>query len=125
MDNRVIVVPNGNLANSSMTNVTAQEKRQLDLKVWISYDADLKKAKEVLFGLMEAHPMVVREDDHFVYVSELGDSAVILGLRCWVKTSEYWKCRWDLTEQMKLAFDEAGISIPYGQLDVHIRGGEA
>ncbi len=125
LDNRVIVVPNGNLANSSMTNVTAQEKRQLDLKVGISYEADLKKAKELLFGLVEAHPMVITGDDHFVYVSELGDSAVILGLRCWVKTSEYWKCRWDLTEQMKLSFDEEGISIPYGQLDVHIKSGGA
>jgi small conductance mechanosensitive channel len=125
MDNRVIVVPNGNLANSSMTNVTAQEKRQLDLKVGISYESDLKEAKELLLGLVEAHPMVIIEDDHFVYVSELGDSAVMLGLRCWVTTSEYWKCRWDLTEQIKLTFDEKGISIPYGQLDVHIVGRES
>ncbi|MCI8466263.1 MAG: mechanosensitive ion channel family protein [Lachnospiraceae bacterium] len=120
MDNRVIVVPNGNLANSSMTNVTAQEKRQLDLKVGISYESDLKKAKELLLGLVEAHPMVSVEEEHFAYVSELGDSAVILGLRCWVKTSEYWKCRWGLTEQIKLTFDREGIQIPYGQLDVHI-----
>ena len=124
LDNRVIMVPNGNLANSSMTNVTAQEKRQLDLKVGISYESDLKRAKELLLHLVENHPMTMTEEEHFVYVSELGESAVILGLRCWVKTSEYWKCRWSMTEQIKLSFDEEGIQIPYGQLDVHIKSKE-
>lgn len=121
MDNRVITVPNGNLANSSMTNVTAQERRRLDLKVGISYKADLKRAKELLVELMEAEPGTMKEEEHFAYVSELADSAVIVGCRCWVRTEDYWKCRWDLTEAIKEAYDREGIEIPYGQLDVHIR----
>ena len=121
LDNRMVVIPNGTLANSSMTNVTAQEQRFLELKVGISYEADLKKAKEILQTLMEEEPLLLHEKEHFVFVSSLDDSAVTLGCRLWVKTPDYWKCKWNLTEQIKLAFDEAGVEIPYSQLDVHIR----
>ena len=71
--------------------------------------------------LMEAEPGTMKEEEHFAYVSELADSAVIVGCRCWVRTEDYWKCRWDLTEAIKEAYDREGIEIPYGQLDVHIR----
>ena len=121
MDNRVIVVPNGTLSNSSLTNVTSQEKRQLDLKVGISYESDLKKAKELLVRLIEENPMVLKEEEHFAYVSSLDDSAVTLGCRCWTRTGDYWRCKWDMTEAIKMVFDEEGIEIPYGQLDVHIK----
>ncbi|QNM06417.1 mechanosensitive ion channel family protein [Qiania dongpingensis] len=124
LDNRIIMVPNGNLANSSMTNVTAQEKRQLDMKVGISYDSDLKKAKDILISLVEAEPLVLEKEEHFSYVSSLGENAVTLGCRCWVKTEDYWKCKWNLTEAVKLTFDEKGITIPFGQLDVHIKSGK-
>lgn len=121
MDNRIIMVPNGNLANSSMTNVTAQEMRQLDLKVGISYGSDLKKAKELLVRLIEENPLTLKDREYFAYVSSLDDSAVTLGCRCWVATGDYWKCKWNMTEEIKLVFDEEGIEIPYGQLDVHIK----
>ena len=121
MDNRVIMVPNGSLANSSMTNVTAQEMRQLDLKVGISYEADLKKAKDLLIRLIEGNPMTLMDKEYFSYVSSLDDSAVTLGCRLWVRTEDYWKCKWNLTEEIKLAFDREKIEIPYGQLDVHIK----
>lgn len=121
MDNRVIVVPNGTLSNSSLTNVTSQEKRQLDLKVGVSYESDLKKAKELLVRLIEENPMVLKEEEHFAYVSSLDDSAVTLGCRCWTRTGDYWRCKWDMTEAIKMVFDEEGIEIPYGQLDVHIK----
>ena len=121
MDNRVIVVPNGTLANSSMTNVTAQDKRLLELLVGISYEADMKQAKAILERVMEADPMVLKDEERFAFVSRLDDSAVTIGCRMWVKTGEYWKCRWRMTEAIKEALDDAGIEIPYGQVDVHIR----
>lgn len=121
LDNRVIVVPNGTLANSSMTNVTAQDKRLLELLVGISYEADMKQAKVVLERVMEADPMVLKDEERFAFVSSLDDSAVTVGCRMWVKTDDYWKCRWHMTEAIKEALDSAGIEIPYGQVDVHIR----
>ena len=121
LDNRVIVVPNGTLANSSMTNVTAQDKRLLELLVGISYEADMKQAKAILERVMEADPMVLKDEERFAFVSSLDDSAVTIGCRMWVKTGEYWKCRWRMTEAIKEALDDAGIEIPYGQVDVHIR----
>ena len=121
LDNRVIVVPNGTLANSSMTNVTAQDKRLLELHVGISYEADMKQAKAILERVMEADPMVLKDEERFAFVSSLDDSAVTIGCRMWVKIGEYWKCRWRMTEAIKEALDDAGIEIPYGQVDVHIR----
>ena len=121
LDNRVIMVPNGTLANSSMTNVTAQDKRLLELLVGISYEADMKQAKAVLERVMEADPMVLKDEERFAFVSSLDDSVVTVGCRMWVKTDDYWKCRWHMTEAIKEALDSAGIEIPYGQVDVHIR----
>lgn len=124
VDNRIVVVPNGTLANSSLTNVTHCEKRMLDLKVGISYEADLKKAKEVLRQLILQDPDCLPGEDVKVFVHELGDSAVILGLRLWVPTEKYWECRWRLQEQIKLTLDENHIEIPYQKLDVQLRSKE-
>ncbi len=121
LDNRIIVVPNGALANSSMTNVTAQEKRLLEIRVGISYHADMKQAKDILKKLMEEEPLALPDGERLVFVSDLGESAVKLGCRLWVATGDYWKCKWGLTEKIKEAFDENGIEIPYGQLDVHVK----
>lgn len=121
MDNRQVVLPNGNLANTSLTNVTAQKKRRLELKVGISYESDLKKAKEILYGLFESHPLIMKDQDLIVFVDQLGDSSVVLGARGWVETGSYWKVKWELTEKVKLEFDEAGIVIPFRQMDVHIK----
>lgn len=119
MDNRMVILPNGSLSNSNLTNVTAQEKRRLEIKVGISYQSDLKRAKEILEGLFAAHALVRQEEGILVFVDSLGDSAVLLGARAWVATGDYWNVRWELTEKLKLAFDEAGIEIPYHQVDVH------
>lgn len=121
MDNKQIVLPNGNLANTSLTNVTAQEKRRLELKVGISYQSDLKKAKEILYGLFESHPLIIKDQDLIVFVDQLGDSSIIIGARGWVETGSYWNVKWELTEKVKLAFDEAGIEIPFRQMDVNIK----
>lgn len=120
-DNKVITVPNGSLSNAAVTNVTAREKRRVDLRIGISYTSDLKKAKEILLQLYSRHSLVIPEDGISVFVDELGASAVWLGARGWVKTGDYWAARCDLTEAVKEAFDKAGIEIPFGQVDVHIK----
>lgn len=120
VDNKKITIPNGKLAGSTVTNVTAMDERRLDLTVGIGYKSDLKKAKEILERLYREHPAILKDKDITVFVDSLGDSAVMLGVRGWVAVGDYWQARWDLTEQMKLAFDEAGIEIPFQQMDVHI-----
>lgn len=118
-DNRQITLPNGSLSNSSVVNVTAQKMRRLDMKVGIGYESDLKLAKEILRDLFLNHPLVQRKEEVNVFVDDLGDSAVMLGARGWVNTGDYWNVKWELTEKIKLTFDEAGIEIPYQQVDIH------
>lgn len=120
LDNRTIVVPNGILTGNSLTNVTAKEERQLDLKVGISYGSDLQKAKNLLEKMLEDNPRIIKEEDWKVFVDSLGDSAVVLGIRAWVKTDEYWTTRWQILEDIKLIFDAEGIEIPYNQMTVHV-----
>lgn len=120
-DNRVIVIPNGILSNSSLTNVTNLDRRRLDLLVGISYEADIRTAKDILYKLASEEPSRLPEEEPVVYVSELGASSVDLGARIWVKTEEYWSTRWRLMENIKYAFDENGIEIPYQKLDVQIK----
>lgn len=120
VDNKTIVIPNGILANNSLTNVTAKAERQLDLRVGISYDSDLKKAKQLLEQMLKDIPSIIKDENLYVFVDSLGESAVVLGIRGWVKTDEYWATRWDLLEKIKLTFDEEGIVIPYNQLTVHM-----
>ena len=121
VDNKTIVIPNGTLANTSLTNVTDKDFRQLDLRVDISYDADLKRAKELLQGILTDDPCVIKTMDFHVFVDDLGESAVVLGIRAWVKTAEYWDTRWRMLEAIKLTMDENHIEIPYRQLKVHVK----
>ncbi len=120
-DNRTVVLPNGTLANTSLTNVTHADKRRVDVTVGVSYDADIKKAKEVLLGVVNGEEKVLADMDKVVFVDNLGDSAVVLGLRCWVNKEDYWDVKWRVTENVKYALDEAGISIPFPQMDVHVK----
>lgn len=120
-DNQTVVIPNGTLANTSLTNVTAQDKRRIDLTVGISYDADLKKAKSLIEEILRADEDVMQEESIAVFVSELGDSAVIIGARAWSKKEVYWTTKWRLLEQIKLTLDENGIEIPYRQVVVHTK----
>ncbi len=121
-ENKIIIMPNGTLANSSLTNMTFAPDRRLDIRVGISYDADIKKAKEVIRDVLERDIAIIKEKEHCVYVDELADSAVILGVRCWFKNEEYWEGKWRITENIKYALDENEIPIPYPQLDVHVNG---
>ena len=119
-DNRLIVIPNGTLIDSSIVNVTATGKRRLELSVGIGYKSDLKKAKEVLIRLGENDPARDPENPVNVFVSELAESSVNLGLHVWVSSSEYWNEKWRLTENIKLAFDEEGIEIPFKQVEISV-----
>lgn len=121
IDNRKVIVPNGNLANNVIVNVTAADRRKLEITVGISYEDSIQVAKGVLQRLLEEHPLVLQDQEAQVFVAELGDSSVVLGLRCWVKTEQYFPAMWQLNEQIKDAFDEAGIHIPYPQMDVHMK----
>ena len=119
-DNRLIVIPNGTLIDSSIVNVTATGKRRLELSVGIGYKSDLKKAKEVLIRLGENDPARDPENPVNVFVSELAESSVNLGLHVWVSSSEYWNAKWRLTENIKMAFDEEGIDIPFKQVEISV-----
>lgn len=120
-DNRRVMIPNGKLADSSLINVTANPTRRLDLIVGVSYQADIRQAKEILKRLGESDPARLAEQDVLVFVSELAESSVNLGLRLWVATGDYWTAKWRLTEEIKLEFDRAGVEIPFQQVDVHMR----
>lgn len=120
IDNKIIVIPNGTLANTSLTNATKSDRRQMDLVVPIGYDADIKKAKDILMELVEAENRRLPEDVN-VFVKELGASSVDLGLRFWVPTDQYWPVRWQLLEDIKIRFDAEKISIPFQQVDVNIK----
>lgn len=120
VDNKTIVIPNGTLANNSLTNVTAKDQRRLDITVDISYEADLKKAKMLIEDILQKDICVLKEEEIIVFVDALSENAVVLGARAWVKTEEYWCTRWRVLEQIKLTMDEHGIDIPYKQVMIHM-----
>lgn len=120
IDNRMILIPNGTLSNSSITNVTRMEKRRIDLLIGVSYEANLAKTKQVLLDVVKSEDKILPGEPVDVYVSELADSSVQMGVRAWVKTEDYWPIRWKMTEDIKNALDANGISIPYPQMDVTI-----
>ncbi len=123
LDNRTIIIPNGMLTNNSLTNVTEKHERKLDLKVSISYESDLRKAKDILKSLLDAEERILKDEEMQVFVSELGMNAVVLGARAWVKADDYWDVRWKLLEEIKLTMDAEGIEIPYQQMTVHVEKG--
>lgn len=120
VDNKIVIIPNGALSNASLTNVTRSNRRQMDLVFAISYDSDIKTAKEVLSKLAEEETRRIEGTAISVFVKELAESSVNIGLRFFVPTSEYWAVRFDTLEKAKYALEEAGVKIPYNQLDVHL-----
>ncbi len=119
-DNKTIIVPNGAISNSPITNFSTQPTRRVDIVFGIGYDDDMKKAKDILMGLIEADERILKDPEPMVVVSNLGDSAVDITTRSWVNAADYWGVYFDLMENGKRAFDENGISIPYPQTDVHL-----
>ena len=119
-ENRKIVIPNSTMTASVVTNITAVDKRKLILSIGISYTADLRKAKEVLYRLLREQNDILQEEEILVIVDSLGESSVNLSVRGWTKTEDYWKARWELMEKIKLTFDDEGIEIPYNYLNVNL-----
>ena len=120
VDHKIVILPNGTLANNSMTNFSESELRRINLTVGISYNADIEKAKDVLVSVMNEDPDVNKNEEILAFVDSLGSSEVVLGLRCYCDNPLYWQVRWRLTENIKLALDSAGIEIPYQQVSVHV-----
>lgn len=122
VDNKIILLPNGPLADASITNVTNEDCRRLELKVGISYSADIRRAKAVLEELIRQEERIRKDREYLIYVDELGDSAVVIGMRVWTATGDFWPVKWSMLEEIKYAFDREGIGIPFPQLDVHVNG---
>ncbi len=121
VDNRKVVVPNGGLSNQSIVNVTNEEARRLDLKIPIEYSENISKVKGILWGLIKDEAMIIKEPEPVVVVSDFVDSAVIMEIRAWTKTDDYWTLKWKLLEQIKEQFDANNIVIPFNQLEVTIK----
>ena len=119
-DNREIVVPNGAVYGGTITNFSARETRRVDLVFGIGYGDDIKKARDIMMQTMEADERILKDPAPVVAVSELADSSVNFVVRPWVNAGDYWAVKWDLTENIKLAFDANGVSIPFPQMDVHM-----
>lgn len=124
-DNKKTVIPNGNLSNTSLTNVTAFDTRRVDFEIGISYDADIKKAREIIEETAKKNDLVIKDKEIFSYVANLDASQVTLGLRVWAKTSDYWTVKFDLTEAIKNELDANNIEIPFNQLVVHVEDSNA
>ena len=119
-DNKTVILPNGAVSNGAITNFSAQDTRRVDIVFGVGYDADLKQAKEVLAGLIRADERILKDPEPLIVISALGDSAVDITTRSWVNSADYWAVYFELMENAKVAFDNAGINIPYPQTDVHL-----
>jgi small conductance mechanosensitive channel len=120
-DNKEVIIPNGAIYSSNIINYSARQTRRIDMMFSVSYDDDLRLAKEIILKVIAADERVLREPETVVAVGELAASSVNIVVRPWVKTEDFWAVKFALNEQIKLAFDESGITIPYPQTDVVIR----
>lgn len=119
-DNRSIIIPNGAIYSDVITNYSARDTRRIDLVIGISYDDDIRKAKEVAEAVIKGDERVLEDPAPFIGVADLGASSVDLHIRPWVKSSDYFATMCDLKEKIKVAYDDNGISIPYPQTDLHV-----
>lgn len=120
-DNKVIFIPNGSLANSSIVNYSMKEKRRVDMKFRVSYEANNSEVINVLEDIISKQPLVLKDPKHFVRMSEHADNAVIYTVRLWVNSQDYWDVYFNVVEDVKKRFDEKSILIPYPQIDVHMK----
>lgn len=119
-DNKIITIPNGNLSAGNIINYNVLPVRRLSTTVGIAYEADTARAIELLTALINSRKPLVNPEKALVYVKELGDSSVVLGLHYWVKTDDYWDEAWSINQAIKDVLDQNGIAIPFNQLDVHV-----
>ncbi len=121
LDGRLVQIPNGTLSATSITNCTSMTRRMFNETVGISYDADIKKAKKIMEEVAKSQDHLITSEPIKVFVDELADSSVNIGLRFWVETEYYWPTKWAVLEEIKNRFDDAGVEICFNQLDVHIK----
>lgn len=119
-DNREVILPNSSISGATITNYSARSNRRIDLVFGIGYGDDIQKAKDILQKILADEPRILSDPEPQIAVAELGESSVDFVVRPWVERSDYWPVRFDLTEKVKVAFDAAGISIPFPQRDLHI-----
>lgn len=120
VDNRLVIIPNSKVTGDNIVNYSAQEMRRVDLVFGIGYGDDIRKAKDTLNEILAADERILKDPAPTVAVSQLGDSSVDFVVRPWVKTADYWDVYFDLTERVKLTFDQKGITIPFPQRDIHM-----
>lgn len=119
-DNKEVIVPNGGIYSSPITNFSARDTRRVDMVFGIGYDADIRQAKAILERLIAEDTRVLPEPGPTIAISELAESSVNFIVRPWVNSGDYWAVLWDMNEKVKIEFDAAGISIPFPQMDVHL-----
>lgn len=120
-DNKQILIPNGILTDSSIVNYSSKEIRRVDLTFSVAYEEDVIRVKNVLINILKKNELVLEEPEFFVGISMHGDSAINFIVKAWCKTEDYWTVYYDLLETVKIKFDEEGISIPYPQMDLHVK----
>jgi small conductance mechanosensitive channel len=123
-DNQTLVMPNSKIWGDVIKNVTAQEKRRVDMTFGIGYGDDIPKAEKVLMEVLTSHDKVLADPAPAVRLHTLNESSVDFVVRPWVKKEDYWDVYWDVTRAVKIRFDEEGISIPFPQRDIHLYRGD-
>ncbi|MCQ4022624.1 mechanosensitive ion channel [Ruminococcus sp. zg-924] len=121
IDNKEVIIPNSRLTNNNLINYTSQDMRRIDLVFKIDYSNDIKLAKKVLSDIAESEDRILKSPEPIVGVLEQGNSSIGIAFRVWCKTEEYWNVYFDLQEQTKIEFDKNGITIPFEQIDVHLK----
>ena len=119
-DNQRVIVPNSSIIGGNITNTSALPTRRIDLVFGIGYDDNIGQARDIMMTIIEADERILKDPAPAIAVGELADSSVNLNVRPWVESGDYWAVRADLLENIKVKFDEVGISIPYPQQDVHM-----
>ncbi|MBT8126259.1 MAG: mechanosensitive ion channel [Gammaproteobacteria bacterium] len=120
-DNKEVIVPNGQIFGGIITNYSKRDTRRVDMVFGIGYGDDIRKAKDIIAGIVAADERILKDPAPLIAVGELADSSVNFNVRPWVKSGDYWGVYFDLNEKIKLAFDENGISIPFPQMDVYLQ----
>lgn len=118
-DNKEVIIPNGSIYSSNIINYSKRPTRRIDMVFSIGYSDDIRRARDVMTGIINAEPRVLPDPEPLIAVGELGASSVNFYVRPWVKTDDYWDVKFALTEKIKIAFDENGITIPFPQMDIH------
>lgn len=120
-DNKVIIIPNGALANGSMINYTDQQTRRVDWKFGVAYGTDYKKVREIILNILDTDPRIQKDPEMFIGLGEMANSSINIVVRVWTKTEDYWDVHFDINEKIYETFNKEGVEIPFPQMDVHIK----